>query len=142
MSHPVELFFRALDGQSAPRVFWVGERWSADAAPAFRARGWTVDLQPPEARLEFLSLPRESRDGVFVEAVPSEWSGELVQRLLASVFLALKPGGVFFLGFEGRELTAILAWLRQAGFEAVHQGSSGASSGVLARRIGPAAAGR
>ena len=142
MAHPVELFFHALDHQPAPTIYWVGDRWSSDAAPAFRARGWTVDLPAPGTRLEFLSLPRESREGVFVESLPSDWSGERVQRLLAAVFQGLKPGGVFFVGFEGRDSWAILAWLRQAGFEAIHQGSSGAASGVLARRIGPAAAGK
>ena len=90
----------------------------------------------------FSNLKRQMRLEQHLAKTPAGLVQRIVQRLLASVFLALKPGGVFFLGFEGRELTAILAWLRQAGFEAIHQGSSGASSGVLARRIGPAAAGR
>jgi hypothetical protein len=141
MSHPVELVFHSLEGIASPSVYWIGERWSREALPALRARSWRIDLHDPAARLEFLSLPRESRDGVLIEEVPEAWSGELVQRLLAVFFQGLRPGGILFLGFCGRDPLAILAWLRQAGFEALQQGESAGVTGILARRIGGAARG-
>jgi hypothetical protein len=141
MSHPVELFFHSFEGISSPSVYWIGEHWSREAIPALRARRWTIDLHDPAARLEFLSLPRESRDGLLIEEVPESWTGEVVQRLLATAFQGLRPGGVLFIGFRGRDPLAMLAWLRQAGFEALQQGQSAGVSGILARRIGGAARG-
>jgi len=140
--NPLHLFYDAVKLQSpvSPRVHWIGEGWSSAALSALRAEGWSIEVQDPAARLEFLNLPRETRDGVFVEEVPAGWTGDLVQRLLAAIFSGLKPGGVAFLGFRDRDPVAMLAWLRQAGFEALKQGGSGTVSGVLARRIGGAAA--
>jgi hypothetical protein len=140
MSNPLEVFYDAVKRQSpvAPRIHWIGESWSLAVLSDLRAEGWSIEVQDPAARLEFLSLPRETRDGVFVEAVPAGWTGDLVQRLLATLFSGLKPGGVAFLGFRDRDPVAMLAWLRQAGFEALKQGASGEINGVLARRIGGA----
>ncbi len=99
MSHPTQLFFHAVESRfSSPSAHWVGLQWSGALFPALRSRGWDVSLQESESRLEFFSLPRESRQAIFVEEIPEGWSGELVQRFLAAVFQALCPGGGVFSG--------------------------------------------
>lgn len=139
MPHPVEIFVRALEGVSSQSVYWIGKEWGGQLLPALRQNGWKIDQPEAAARLEFLSLTRESRDGILIEDLPPEWNGELVQRLLGAFFQGLRPGGVLFMAFRAREMVALLAWLRQAGFEPVQQGVAGEINGVLVRKIGSAA---
>ncbi len=146
----LELFSRQIvqelsdTGREPPQVLVIGSvGGSSVAEPAiqgFRTLGWSARAHDPAQRLEFLSLPKESLDGLFVEALPEGWDGERVQRLLATGFQGLRPRGVLFLGFRDHEPTAVLAWLRQAGFEALQQGESAGLQGVLARRIGAVSA--
>lgn len=144
MSHPVQIFAKVLtasrESAGGLRVHWVGNQWFAEVAPSLCKLGWAVEAHDPAQRLEFLSLPKESLDGLFLEALPEGWDGERVQRLLATGFQGLRPRGVLFLGFRDHEPTAVLAWLRQAGFEALQQGESAGLQGVLARRIGAVSA--
>lgn len=138
MPHPVELFFKAVQEQvlEKPDVFWIGSSWSDQCAPELKERGWRLQFWDSQRRLEFISLKREQFDGIVVEELPSGFSHESTQRLFAAFFQGLKPGGLAFIGLRNADLVPVLAWLRQSGFEALQQGSSGEIQGVLARRIG------
>lgn len=102
--------------------------------------GMEVELGDPAARLEFLSPRRGGWSGFWLEELPRELGGESVQRLFAAAFLGLKPGSPLLVMFEHHEPTALLAWLRQAGFHALVQAQRPLESGaelrmILARRI-------
>ena len=61
--------------------------------------------------------------------------GDAVQRLFATAFLGLKPGSPLMVSFEHHDATALLAWLRQAGFHALAQAE--ATSGPAGQSISP-----
>ena len=141
MQKAIELFIHTVQSQAPFRegvtqTYWVGSELVSRVVNQLHLDGWKATFHDPASRLEFLSLSRESHAGVFIEKIPDDWDGVRVQRLLASLFSAIHPGGVVFLGYEKLEDMAILAWFRQAGFEALQQGFSGSLKATLARRIG------
>jgi len=143
MQQAVELFLSSVQSQQslqsfAIETYWVGDSYVKRVVDELMKSGWCAQLHDPSSRLEFLSLPRESKAGIFLEKIPDDWDGARVQRLLASLFMGLRPGGILFLGYEKIEDMAILAWMRQAGFEALQQGFSSSRKATLARRIGAA----
>jgi hypothetical protein len=135
---PLEQFVKRLEESnraSAPVILWAGEQWGESVLRLFMKWGWPASVHPASSRLEFFQKPRESLDGLFVEALPGAWKSEQIQRFFAAGFSALRPEGVLFFAFRGQEFHAMLAWLRQAGFEALDQGESGEWRAVLARRM-------
>ena len=141
MVQALELFAHGVSSEGSfqgcdIRIRYVGDRWARPAIEAFARLGWRAAQHDLQARLEFFSLQRESHEGVFIEEIPHGWQGELVQRLLAASFQGLRPRGILFIGFREHPVAAVLAWLRQAGFEALQQGQSEGLQAVLARRLG------
>ncbi len=107
-------------------------------AEAMRALGMELDPVEEGARLEFLSPKRGVWSGFWLERLPAQMGGEAVQRLFATAFLGLKPGAPLLVSFEQRDPTALLAWLRQAGFHALMQADQPIGQPlkmILARRV-------
>ena len=99
--------------------------------------GLGMSLERPEAssRLEFLSPKREAWSGAWIQSLPAQMPGEAVQRVFAAVFQGLPKGAPFVLMHEQPDSTGLKAWLRQAGFEALLEGSSPGSKVILSKRI-------
>lgn len=103
-------------------------------AQAMEALG--IELKRPEsaARIEFFSPPRGALSGAWIEALPQ--GGEAIQRVFAALFQGISPGGPLVILHQETDSRALLAWLRQAGFEAQTEAKGDALSAILSKRLG------
>jgi hypothetical protein len=119
-----------------------------------RSHGFEVEELDPSKDLRFLSLKKESYDGVWSGRALGSLSIEEVQRVTASFFLALRPRtGMLFLAYPlaqaapeaqganepGFQRDGFASMLRQNGYQTLNEGlreQSGTSwIALIARRL-------
>ena len=103
-------------------------------AQAMQALGMELEQPKGETRIEFLSPNRGAFSGAWIEKLPE--SGEAIQRVFAALFQGLVPGSPFVVLHKASDSRALLAWLRQAGFEAQTEAKGGEHFAILSIRIG------
>ena len=103
-------------------------------AQAMVALGIKLERPLSESRIEFLSPNRGAFSGAWIEKLPQ--GGEGIQRVFAALFQGLAPGAPLLVLHQELDSRALLAWLRQAGFEAQTEAQGGESSVILSIRIG------
>ncbi len=113
----------------------VYARAPGEITHAMAGLGMSLEQPDPSSRLEFLSPKRESWSGAWIQGLPLQMPGEAVQRVFAAVFQGLPKGAPFMLMHEQGDSTGLKAWLRQAGFEALLEGSSPGAKVILSKRI-------
>lgn len=113
----------------------VYARAPSEITEAMAALGMSIETSETFSRLEFLSPKRESWSGAWIQSLPGQMPGEAVQRVFAAVFQGVCKGAPFTLIHEQADSTGLRAWLRQAGFECLLEGSSGTSKVIFSKRI-------
>ena len=133
---PISVPVRALEAFSAliPRggqILCLDDK----AAAWFAPRGLEIHALAPDKDLRFLSLKRESYDGVWAGSALLPLSIEDAQRVIAAFFQALTPlKGAFFAAHSYPE-AAFASLMRQNGFQILTQAQSEGVACVVSRRI-------
>lgn len=78
-----------------------------EGCPQFAEAARSLTGLPVQTKdLLFLSLPKESLDGIWCHRTLNHFSSEGCRRLLAQFFFGLKPKGILFVSIEKQEMSS------------------------------------